>query len=87
MVRQACNYLALQLYTAGLRVQGAVEMVTSGGYDVAYCLTLTDHATSAMHEHAVDMLGLHWLGRRARLRALRLCHSAAGAPWHSRSAP
>ena len=68
-------------------VRGAVEMVTSGGYDVAYCFTLTNHATSAMHEHAVDMLGLHWLGRRARLRALRLCHSAAGAPWHSRSAP
>ena len=61
-------------------VQGAVEMVTSGGYDVAYSLTdlstpnvtkcyltLTNHATSAMHEHAVDMFGLHWLGRRARL--------------------
>ena len=59
----------------------------TGGYDVAYSLTLTNHATSAMHEHAVDKLGLHWLGRRARLRALRLCHSAAGAPWHSRSAP
>ena len=68
-------------------IQGAVEMVTSGVYDVAYSLTLTDHATSAMHEHAGDMFGLHWLGRRARLRALRLCHSAAGAPWHSRSTP
>ena len=59
-------------------VQGAVEMVTSGGYDVAYCFTLTNHATSAMYEHAVDVLGLHWLGRRARLRALTTVRNVSG---------
>ena len=74
-------------WRVAIHVQGTVEMVASGGYDVAYSFTLTNHATPAMHEHAIDMFGLHWLGRRARLRALRLCHSAAGAPWHSRSTP
>ena len=40
--------------------KGTVEMIDSGGVGLCYSVTLTNHTTQAMHEHAVGITQLVW---------------------------
>ena len=50
-----------------LPIKGAVESITSGCVGACYSFTLTNHTTSAMREHAVDITQLIRLGWSALL--------------------
>ena len=48
-------------------VKGTDEIIDSGRVGACDSFTLTDHTTTAMHEHAVDITRLVWLGCSAWL--------------------
>ena len=49
------------------RVKGTDQIIDSGRVGACDSFTLTDHTTAAMHEHAVDITRLVWLGCSAWL--------------------